>query len=235
MCLMIKEYKMNTKIQFQKNATVLVANGQKVGTLHRIVVNPKNNVLTNIVVRTGTLLSQEEKVVPIDLVAEAGPNQIILHNRPGILQSLPPFEEERIIEENVSLDGYSSPEDMPLVMFGRANVGLSNIATPVIINSDEYNDQFVTQIEQNIPVGTVAVKEGAKVITAEGKHAGNVESVLADPSMDRITHLLVSNGLLTREKKLLPIHWVTVLGEDEIRLGVKKSSVDELMDVSEQE
>jgi uncharacterized protein YrrD len=223
---------MYTKIQFQKNATVMVTNGQKVGHLHRIVVNPRNNTLTNIVVRTGTLLSQEEKVVPIDLVAEAGAGQIVLHNRPGILQSLPHFEEERVIEENGALDRYPSPEDMPLVMLGRPNVELPNVTRPVITDSMDYGDQFVTHIEQNIPFGTVAIKEGAKVITAEGKHAGNVESVLADPSMARITHLLVSNGLLTKEKKLLPIHWVTLLGEDEIRLGVKKSSVDELADVS---
>lgn len=223
---------MNTKIQFQRNATVMVTNGQKVGSLHRIVVNPRNNALTNIVVRTGTLLSQEEKVIPIDLVAEADADQIVLHDRPGILQSLPPFEEERIVEENGALDQPPALDDMPLVMFGRPNVGMPSVGTPLITESAGQNEQFVTHIEQNIPVGTVAIKEGAKVVTAEGKHAGNVESVLADSSMARITHLLVSNGLLTKEKKLLPIHWVTVLGEDEIRLGVKKSSVDELDDVS---
>lgn len=226
---------MNTKIQFQRNAAVMVTNGQKVGSLHRIVVNPRNNVLTNIVVRTGTLLSQEEKVIPIDLVAEAGMDQIILHDRPGILQSLPPFEEERIVEENGALDQPAPLDDMPLVMFGRPNVGMPSVGTPLITESGDQNEQFVTHIEQNIPVGTVAIKEGAKVLTAEGKHAGNVESVLADSSMAHITHLLVSNGLLTKEKKLLPIHWVTVLGEDEIRLGVKKSSVDELADVSNDE
>jgi uncharacterized protein YrrD len=226
---------MDTKIQFQKNASVMVTNGQKVGSLHRIVVNPRNNMLTNIVVRTGTLLNQEEKVIPIDLVVEADMNQVILHDRPGILQSLPPFEEERIVEENGALDQPPSLDDMPLVMFGRPNVGMPNVATPLINDPEGLNEKFVTHIEQNIPVGTVAIKEGARVITAEGKHAGNVESVLADSSTARVTHLLVSNGLLTKEKKLLPIHWVTVLGEDEIRLGVKKSSLDALADVSNDE
>jgi hypothetical protein len=55
---------------------------------------------------------------------------------------------------------------------------------------------------------------------------------MMDASMGQITHLFVSNGLLTKEKKLLPIHWVTVLGEDEIRLGVTKPLVDELADFS---
>jgi uncharacterized protein YrrD len=90
----------------------------------------------------------------------------------------------------------------------------------------------VTQIEQNIPAGTVAVKEGATVISAEGKHVGHMESVFADAAVEQITHLLISNGLITKEKKLLPIDWVTVLGEDEIHLRVNKLSVDELADVS---
>lgn len=223
---------MDTQIQFQKNAAVVRANGEQLGSLQRIVVNPRNNVLTNLVVRTGTLLNHEEKVVSIDLVAEATKDQIILHDRPGTLDSLPLFEERRIIEANESLDQNSPVDDMPLVMFGRPNIGVPNIVSPAATDPGE---QFITHIEQNIPIGTVAIKEGAKVVTAEGKHAGNVESVLADSSMEQVTHFLVSNGLLTKEKKLLPIHWVTVLGEDEIRLGVKKSSVDELADVSNDE
>lgn len=223
---------MNTKIQFHKNATVVAANGQHLGSLHRIVVNPRTNVLTNIVIRTGTLLDQAEKVVPIDLVAETTKDQIVLHDRPGTLDSLPPFEERRIVEANDIVDDHSSIDDMPLVMFGRPNIGVPYVATPA---PTEIGEQFATHIEQNIPIGTVAIKDGVNVVTAEGKHAGNVESVLADSSMGQITHLLVSNGLLTKERKLLPIDWVTVLGQDEIRLGVKKSSVDELADVSNDE
>ena len=104
-------------------------------------------------------------------------------------------------------------------------------AVGVPISTDSA-DQFVTQIEQNIPAGTVAVKEGATVITADGKHVGYMESVFADVSAEQITHLLISNGLITKEKKLVPIDWVTVLGEDEIHLRVDKPAVDELADVS---
>jgi sporulation protein YlmC with PRC-barrel domain len=150
-----KETKMNTKIQFQKNATVVSADGRQIGSLQRIVVNPKNNVLTNIVVRTTALLAPEEKVVPIDQVAEAGEDQIMLHDHTGTLETFPAFEEQRIIEANDRLDQHSSVDDMPLVMFGRPNIGVPYVATPVSTNPDE---QFVTQFEQNIPIGTVEWK-----------------------------------------------------------------------------
>jgi sporulation protein YlmC with PRC-barrel domain len=47
---------MITKIQLQKDAVVLSENGKKAGSLERVVVNPKTNVITDIVVRTGGLM-----------------------------------------------------------------------------------------------------------------------------------------------------------------------------------
>jgi uncharacterized protein YrrD len=75
------------------------------------------------------------------------------------------------------------------------------------------------------------MKEGAKVITAEGKNIGSVERVLADPMVDQVTDLLVSRGLFTKEAKLIPIHWVMSMGEDKVHLRVSRESVEDLADV----
>src|SRR6185295_19741970 len=88
-------------------------------------------------------------------------------------------------------------------------------------------EKFVTQIEQNIPDGTVALKEGAKVITADGKHVGNVERVLADSSVDQITDLVISTGLINKEMRLIPIKWVMTVDEDTVHLRVKKASIED--------
>jgi uncharacterized protein YrrD len=214
---------MDTRIQFQKSATILTANGKQVGSLERVVVNPSTCVLTDIVVRTGTLLKQEEKVVPIELVAETNTSQIVLREEAGELKAFPPFEEERLVSENGRTRGSSSPADDARIFVGYPSVG-----TPVVSAS---NKPIVTRIEQNIPEGTVAMKEGAKVITAEGKNVGSVERVLADSSVDQITHLLVSRGLFTKEAKLIPIHWVMTMGEDKVHLRVSKDSVEDLGDI----
>jgi uncharacterized protein YrrD len=90
----------------------------------------------------------------------------------------------------------------------------------------------VTQVERNIPDGTVALEEGARVLTAEGRNAGKVERVLADGGAECVTHLLVSTGMLTKEKKLVPINWVTTIGEHEIHLRVEKHALEALTDAS---
>jgi uncharacterized protein YrrD len=208
---------MDTKIRFQKKATVLAADGIQVGSIERVVVNPKTNVLTDIVVRKGGLLEQEEKVVPIGLVAETGGSQIVLRDTAGTLEGFPAFEERRLIDG----DNPQAAAKAPSTIIGYPALGIPMTITP---------GKPAMRIEQNIPEGTVALKEGARVISAEGKHVGNVESVLADSDVDQVTDLIVSTGMFAREKRLIPMKWVMVVGEDEVRLRVNKESVEEFAD-----
>jgi len=206
---------MEQKILFQKNANVIAANGQQVGTLERVVLNPETKVVTDIVIQTGTLFNKEARVMPVEAVVETTEDQIVLSDKIGELESFPRFEERHLIDTNIETDRttwnvapviYSYPEPCSAVAPG---------------------EQFVTQIEQNIPEGTVAMKEGAKVITADGKHVGNVERVLADSSVDQITHLVMSMGMFTKELRLIPIRLVMTVEEDKVHLRVKKVSVED--------
>ena len=215
---------MATKVQFQKNATVVAANGQEVGSIERVVLSPESKMVTHIVVRKGSLLNRVDKVVPIDLIADITEDRIVLSDEAGDLESLPPFEEERVVDKKIGLDqppifDSSSPE---LIGYPEPNI-------PVIPAPGE---QYVTQMDQNIPEGTVALKEGAKVITADGQHVGKVERVLADLSADQVTHLLVSRGMFPKETKLIPMEWVTTMTDEEVYLGVEEDTVKELADVS---
>jgi sporulation protein YlmC with PRC-barrel domain len=217
---------MQNRMQLQRNASVLSADGRQVGSIDRVVLNPETKLVTHIVVRRRGLFSKEDKVVPVGLIDRSTGNEIALRDEAGDLQDSPPFEEKRVL----SKDGGATdapppiPSGAPPVLYGSPVPGMSLPPDP--------GQKFVTQVEQNIPDGTVALKEGATIITAEGKHAGRVERVLADVPADRATHLLVSSGLFSKETKLIPITWVTRIGEDEVHLRVAKDALDELADTS---
>lgn len=213
---------MITKIQFQRGASVLNANGEQVATLERVVVDPANNVLTDIVVRMGGLLNADEKVVPLRLVAETSAAQVRLRGEAGDLESAPPFEEERLIEEHASSN--AANEQHPVVV-GYPVGGAPLIQASVV-------DGPVTRVEQNIPEGTVAVKEGASVVTSEGQQVGNLESVLANPAEEQITHLLISKGLLSKDVKLIPQKWISSWSEEKVYLRVKRDTVERLSEAS---
>lgn len=209
---------MEEKIQFQKDADILNELGEKIGSLERVVLNPQTNEITSLVVSTGVLFDKKEKVVPIELVSAGRDNSVILRKGAGILDILPLFEEKQLVSEGDMPDEPLKSEDVPPVIYGYPG-------TSVIVPSQ---DRFVTVYEKNIPEGTVAMKEGAKVLASEGKQVGLVESVLVDPNKDKVTHFRISSGLFVKDTKIIPIHWVKRVAENEVYLVVKKASVEKL-------
>lgn len=202
-------------MEFKQNAAIVAANGDAVGHLDRVVVDPETKVITHIVVQKGFLL-KEDKVVPIGLIAEATADRISLREDAGDLHALQPFEEKHyVMSGDASAGGAPTVVTQPLA-------GIPGAVT------SEPRQKFIKQVEQHIPTGTVALKEGATVVTADGKHFGHVEQVMTNAQADRATHLLVSKGLLSKERKMIPVTWVSIMAEDEVHLTVESRLLDEL-------
>jgi len=202
---------------FQKDAEVISASGQQVGSLERVVLNPESKLVTDVVVRTGMFFNKVDKVVPIEYIVETTEDQILLSDSADDLTTFPPLVEWHIVEEQNETD--EPAENVAPVIYGNPGFGPMVVPAP--------GEKFVTQIEQNIPTGTVAMKEGAKVITADGKHVGNVERVLTDSSIEQATNLEISKGVFTKERRLIPMKWVTTIDEDEVHLRVNEESIDD--------
>ena len=74
----------------------------------------------------------------------------------------------------------------------------------------------------------MALKHGARVIACEGKSVGSVEQVVAAGPGEQATHFVVVQGLLIKERRRLPVDWVSSVGESEVHLSVTSVMVDEL-------
>lgn len=216
---------METKLLFQQDADVLTADGRQVGRIERVVLNPETRVITHIVVQTGSLFNKEQKVVPIEDVTETTEKEIALREDSREFDSLPPLEEKHYIPPGEDVARATPAAGQPSIAYGTPMMGA--LADPA-----PSGEGFVTHIDQNIPEGTVAMKEGARVMSAEGKHVGNVERVMAEAPADEATYLLVSSGLLSKEHKLIPIQWVMMVSEDEVHLRVKQATLEELAHIT---
>lgn len=212
---------METKLLFQQDAHVLTADGRQVGHIDRVVLNPETRVITHIVVQTGSLFNKGEKVVPIEDVTGTTEKQIALRADSEEFESLPPLEEKHYTPPGEDAGPPTPAAAAPSIAYGTPMAGALTDPAPA-------GEPTVSHIDQNIPEGTVALKEGARVVTAEGKHVGNVERVVAEVPGDEATHLLVSSGLLAKERKLIPIQWVSAVSEDEVHLRVKLATLEEL-------
>ncbi len=74
----------------------------------------------------------------------------------------------------------------------------------------------------------MAVEVGSPVLGVDGAHLGRVEEVVVDANTDRMTHIVVERGLVSKERRLIPTEWVEVLTEREVRLAVAAEAVDQL-------
>jgi uncharacterized protein YrrD len=208
-------------MRFTENAAVLAANGDKVGEVERVVVYPRTRQVTHLVVRKGFLF-KEDKVVPVDLVASAIEDAVTLRPDAGDLEVLPDFEEEHLVivdERELARYGREG-RSFPAPVYSYPPFGA---APPVAIKSGDgsgHAEPVVTITERNVPDETVALEEGAKVISADDEHVGDVEQVLTGPQADRVTHFVIADGLLLKERKLIPSQWVSTMAEDRVELAV---------------
>jgi uncharacterized protein YrrD len=75
---------------------------------------------------------------------------------------------------------------------------------------------------------TMQIKQDTKVLTADGKDIGHVDRVVMDPATREITHLVVRQGWLFTEDKVLPFGWIDRADENEIRLRPDSTNLDDL-------
>ena len=212
-------------MQFKEGADVYTSQGEKAGDIDRVVIDPLTDKVTHLVVRKG-ILFPEDRVVSTDLVYSATQDRVVLKDVEDI-NSLPVFERVHYIRlDQVKKDtarrwaGYVPP----YYWYPRPGMMWWDDAHMPLYPASDY----VASVKRNIPEGTVPLKEGARVITADGENIGDIESVFVEPGHDRATHLEISRGLFLKERKVVPATWITSVQEDEVHLGVSSDLVENL-------
>jgi sporulation protein YlmC with PRC-barrel domain len=61
-------------------------------------------------------------------------------------------------------------------------------------------------------------QEGVAVYTPDGRHLGNVDRVVVDPTTRRVTHIVIRQGHLLPEDKVIPVERLTTATEERIVL-----------------
>ena len=216
---------MEREMQLKANASVITADGEKVGEIDRVVIDPKTDEITHVVIRKG-LLFTEDKVVPADWISTAAGEPVVLNASEEMVNTLPNFEETHYIPRSDRL----YPEEYAQPYFWYPGAAVNWWTDP------GYRTYFGSELTpfakvktRATPVGTVPLKEGAKVYSSDDRHIGDIERIFADPDSQRATHFVVEAGLIFKERKLIPTSWIDVMAEDEVFLGVSADFLDKLV------
>jgi uncharacterized protein YrrD len=229
-------------MELAKGTDIYTADGDKVGSIERVVLDPQTREVTHIVVEKGFLFT-ESKVVPISMLGPETDGKITLRDG-EFIDDLAEFRETEYVpagletsetreraEEKPEDRAREHPAQLTPRYFWYPPVGVGWWRG---LGSAPYVEpEYVRTFEFNIPEGTIALSAGAAVISSDDEHVGDLEEILTDPQENRATHFVISSGLLLKEKKLVPTQWVSTMLDEEVYLSVSADVIKDLPDYRE--
>lgn len=187
------------------------AEGDNLGEVDRLVIDPSGRQVTHVVVRKGVFLP-DDKVIPVDVIAAADESVIRLRESVDT-DKLPPFEETHYVE----LDEGTSRT------VGRADIRSFAWAYPMTPAAafpqyPVYPTGGRLEVERNVPTDSAVIEKGTHVVTADGQDIGAIREVRTRPD-GGLSHVTVDPGWLQAET-LIPAHWISEVSEGAVLIGI---------------
>lgn len=201
-----------------RGSDVFSKDHEKIGKVDRVVVDPQSHKLTHIVVGKGPFFASGH-VVSTEDIESAEKGEIVLRKTIDELEgNLPVFEETHFVKLGKGDQPFEEVDALywyPPVG-GWWNTGnILGYAMP----------QYVLKADRNIPDDKVPVQKGANVVTDSGEQVGRIKRVVIE--RERITHLVIEEGLLFTEEEIIPSKWISEVRENEVILSVGRETLEE--------
>jgi uncharacterized protein YrrD len=204
---------------------VIASDGNELGILKELVIDPRSRVVTHLVVQSG-LLFPDDKLIPAEFVAEAGGAEITL--------SVP---QDAILDQHAAdyrQDEYVPLEDSGLLELTGAEarvwarppaVGLAQVPMPSVVPPGI--GPLPPEPEVVVPFDEITLESGSRVRAADGKPIGTIHECVTDDD-ENITHLLIREGTIFSVPKLIPVDWIARIEDNEVVLAVSAQTVERL-------
>ena len=207
-------------------AEVITTDNHEVGRLHAVVVDPRDNEVTHIVVNTGPHFPQPGfgapnlVTVPIEEMADAREKKVILRCTRRRFQEMPPYVERGFAPPPPAWrEPEGAPRENVLWSVGAALsaslAGLTGIAVP---RETFRKARFERHIMNDAPVWR----------SEPHTHIGDVERVLIDEASDEIEALVIRRGAFFGEDVILPVDYVTEVLDGVVHVHISDEELNRL-------
>jgi sporulation protein YlmC with PRC-barrel domain len=202
-------------------ADVVNFEGQVIGTVKQVVIDPVTRDIKDLIVEQGFLFT-EDKVLPISLVMQADEQEVKLYQTDQDLDDLRTYREESYFPISIPPETKSPTALIPgnyLAMRPRFVYKLPQ---------KELAAHKKNIARNKLPDHLRSLKIGANVVTLDEEKVGEVEEIMAVPETTKATHLVVSRGLVDQESILIPIDWLDKIDDEKITLLVDSTVIENL-------
>lgn len=214
-------------MQFKRDVPVFSAEGKRIGAVSRVVIDPRTDGVTHLVLTKTSIpdaVFENDKVLPVAFVQEAGEERITLGEEAPAWDALQNFKETLYIarreEENRAIAPTYARRYYWYPFSDTKSADPEHLVYP--------HTQLYTATQENIPPGNIALQEGAQVISADERALGYVSRVFADAETGKVTHFAVREN---ESEWIIPAWWVKRFQELAVKLAVEERIIKKLNSV----
>ncbi|MFO7821017.1 MAG: DUF2171 domain-containing protein [Lentisphaeria bacterium] len=204
---------------------IFSSDGEEIGILHELVIDPRSRVITHIIVQEG-LLFTSDRLLATEYIDRVEDKKIILNATAEKIRQaeIPEYRqqeylplEDQDVKERLQTPGriWLRPADASTLSFPYQSVVPPGIGP------------IVPETEPAIPLDEITLEHGSVVRTSDGKEIGSVEQCRTD-EQEKITHILIKEGVFFSVARLIPVDWIRKIDDNQVILSVSADTVQKL-------
>lgn len=202
----------------------VVSGGKEVGIVERVVLDCDFYEASHLVVKYGSTLQSQLRLMPIKWVTSAEREQVRINHSESDLAALPIFE----MKHYVQLDRL----DQEHLEHPRSKVKPSdwiNYVVPLVAHAlgDPYDPPGVRVTDQLLSPSESAIRRGLPVESSDGHKIGEVQEVLFSERDWRLSGVIIARGFIRTHPMKVPADWITRINSDKIQLNRTRSQVED--------
>jgi sporulation protein YlmC with PRC-barrel domain len=206
-------------------ADVVSFDGELVGKLHAIVIDPRDEEVTKIIVNTGPHFpapgfgAPDLVSVPVDELEGASESEVVLRLTQERFKQMPSYVERSFLADPRRQPGPEEGERNVLMEVGTAIANSLGALTGIPIPAEVFRKaEFERHILNDAPVWRQEPLE----------QIGEVERIIVEEATDEIEALVVRRGHLFAEDVILPIDYVTEVLDGVVNVQLTDAQIAEL-------
>lgn len=212
-------------MQFKSHAAIYTTDHKMVGHVKSVVMNPHNQEVNGLIVECGFIF-KEDHVLPLSWVDRVQSNgAVIVTMDQDQFNQLPLFEETVYVSLENSILSATGYHD---AYYFLGSPGGELIGGPYMPFKDL--EPIFTQTEWGVSADMLTLQIDAVVVSSDGQVLGKLEEIVTLGNNTTATHFVIGRGVFSRDRKLVPIHWVCGVDNQEIFLTIKDDVIQRLPD-----
>lgn len=234
-------------MQIEIGAKVVSQDGEDIGKVDRIVIDPETREVIEIITHKG-IFSNEDRIIERAFIASADDETVQLNIAAAKVHELPTFVQADFIIPEESWDAVLWPaqgeEYGYTTTASEAWMGGGSVLAETGPGSGQYSrvtggslgafqlEDTTMEVRSNLPENAVVLQKGTDVFSSDGKKLGAVDDLSYD-SDGTLTGLHVRSGILRHHEAYAPASLIQSMTHERITLNVDATTARRTLEATQ--